>query len=90
MRGTKTRCSSNIRANFKQAHEYRNDIHVKLYLSLKKFNVVRVCLFLSFRLFHKLVWKVSVDIATILCGGYFETSKSFNLLLQVSCPEKKK
>ena len=50
---------------------------------------MRVCLFLSFRLFHKLVWKVSVDIATILCGGYFETSKSFNLLLQVSCPEKK-
>ena len=33
--------------------------------------------------------KVSVDIATILCGGYFETSKSFNLLLQVSRPEKK-
>lgn len=39
--------------------------------------------------FEKPLWKVSVDIATILCGGYFETSKSLNLLLQVSCPEKK-
>lgn len=34
-------------------------------------------------------WKVSVDKATILYGAYFETSKSFNLLLQVSSPEKK-
>lgn len=49
-----------------------------------------------FSFIHKLVnwlwkppWKVSVDKATILCGAYFETSKSFNLLLQVSCPEKK-